>query len=195
MGSPATKSLKTTEIMGVRPQSTSKCYKLSASEFIMVLRCYFVHAHKLTRFFFFSTGKFVSESKFIAKPSDFIPHIQNPNRAALDALITKPEVEKALLRRLAKKAAQYAVEFAPDGSPSAERKGSATAMGKEDVEAVIVDMYEHHIIPLTKEVEVGFFFASSLPRNAPIYHRLQVDYLLHRLDGLSEEEIEELRRR
>jgi hypothetical protein len=30
-------------------------------------------------------------------------------------------------------------------------------MGKEDVEAVIVDMYEHHIIPLTKEVEVGFF--------------------------------------
>jgi chorismate mutase len=92
-------------------------------------------------------GKFVSESKFLEKPSDFIPHIQNPNRIALEALIAKPEVEKKLLQRLRKKATLYAQDIAPDGEPT----GSGS---KVDVDGV-VELYEHYIIPLTKEVEVG----------------------------------------
>ena len=91
-------------------------------------------------------GKFVSESKFIENPAAFIPHILNPNRPALEALITKPEVERALLQRLRKKALVYAQDFAPDGEP----KGNAA---KIDVDGV-VELYEHHIIPLTREVEV-----------------------------------------
>ncbi|KAG6831926.1 hypothetical protein H0H92_006527 [Tricholoma furcatifolium] len=116
-------------------------------------------------------GKFVSESKFVENPAAFIPHIQNPNRKALEDLITKPEVERKLLIRLQKKAATYAqeigidTELLPNGSP----KMNGTA--KIDVDGV-VDLYESYIIPLTKEVEV--------------------DYLLRRLDGLSEEEIEKL---
>lgn len=111
-------------------------------------------------------GKFVSESKFVDHPSAFIPHIQNPNRPALEALITKPEVERKLLLRLRKKAETYAQDFAPDGellgdSPSA----------KIDVDGV-VELYESYIIPLTKEIEV--------------------DYLLQRLDGLTQEQIDEL---
>ncbi|KAL0069790.1 chorismate mutase aro7 [Marasmius tenuissimus] len=104
-------------------------------------------------------GKFVSESKFLEKPSAFIPHILKPNRKALEDLITKPEVEKRLLERLAKKAATYSQSL------------DASGTGKIDISGV-VDLYESYIIPLTKEVEV--------------------EYLLHRLDGLSEDDIQRL---
>jgi chorismate mutase len=96
------------------------------------------------------SGKFVSESKFSAHPSAFIPHIRNPDRGKLEALITKPEVEARLLQRLRKKAAMYAQEFAPDGEPLGEGAG----VGKIDVDGV-VELYENYIIPLTKEIEVG----------------------------------------
>jgi len=110
-------------------------------------------------------GKFVSESKFLSDPAAFVPHIQTPNRDALDALITKPEVERRLLQRLRKKATVYAQDLAADGSPNQD------GTGKIDVDGV-VELYEHYIIPLTKEVEV--------------------DYLLQRLDGLSDEQIQQL---
>ncbi|KAI0696003.1 chorismate mutase [Cytidiella melzeri] len=109
-------------------------------------------------------GKFVSESKFVDNPAAFVPHILNPNREALEGLITKPEVERKLLQRLRKKALVYAQDFAPDGEP----QGDAA---KIDVDGV-VDLYESYIIPLTKEVEV--------------------DYLLARLDGLSQAQIDDL---
>jgi chorismate mutase len=112
-------------------------------------------------------GKFVSESKFQSKPSAFIPHIQNRNYKALEGLITKPEVEHALLLRLRKKAATYAQDIVTDGVIP---NGSS----KIDVDGV-VDLYESFIIPLTKEVEV--------------------EYLLHRLDGLSQTEIDQLANR
>lgn len=135
-------------ITGVRLPSTSRFFKPSASEFIMVrLSRYFV-IHIL--FTHFATGKFVSESKFVSNPSAFIPHIQTPNRAALEALITKPEVEQRLLQRLRKKAATYAQDFAADGEAVVSSNGSA----KIDVDGV-VELYESYIIPLTKEVEVG----------------------------------------
>ncbi|KAF8843297.1 chorismate mutase [Paxillus ammoniavirescens] len=114
-------------------------------------------------------GKFVSESKFAADPAAFIPHILTPNREALEALITKPEVERKLLLRLRKKAATYAQEFNPDGDAIAGSHLNGSA--KIDVDGV-VELYESYIIPLTKEVEV--------------------DYLLHRLDGMTEDEIDKL---
>lgn len=111
-------------------------------------------------------GKFVSESKFQENPAAFVPHILNPNREALEGLITKPEVERKLLQRVRKKASTYAQEIIDGETVS-------TAL-KVDVEG-LVDLYESFIIPLTKDVEV--------------------DYLLQRLDGLSEQEIEELKTR
>ncbi|KAK4047639.1 chorismate mutase aro7 [Microbotryomycetes sp. JL201] len=111
-------------------------------------------------------GMFVSESKFLDKPSDFIPHILNPNPQALEGLITKPAVEKALLVRLEKKAKWYGAELGPDGEPIKDEGKT-----KVDVDEV-VKLYRDYIIPLTKEVEV--------------------EYLLHRLDGLSPEEIDKL---
>lgn len=99
------------------------------------------------------TGKFVSESKFQENPSAFIPHILNPNRQALDALITKPEVERKLLIRLQKKAATYAQDVVADSVPNGNAPHNGNG-SKIDVDGV-VDLYESYIIPLTKEVEVG----------------------------------------
>lgn len=99
-------------------------------------------------------GKFVSESKFIEDPAAFIPHILNPNRQALEALITKPEVERKLLLRLQKKAATYAQDIALDGDLKVNDGGTINGVGKIDVDGV-VDLYESYIIPLTKEVEVS----------------------------------------
>ena len=56
-------------------------------------------------------------------------------------------MERRLLQRLRKKATVYAQDLAADGSP--DQNGA----GKIDVDGV-VELYEHHIIPLTKEVEV-----------------------------------------
>ncbi|KAK0202011.1 chorismate mutase [Desarmillaria ectypa] len=114
-------------------------------------------------------GKFVSESKFIQDPAAFIPHILKPNRPALEALITKPEVERKLLIRLQKKAETYAQDFASDGSQLTN--GAVNGASKIDV-AGVVELYESFIIPLTKEVEVN--------------------YLLQRLVGLSDAEIDML---
>jgi len=116
-------------------------------------------------------GKFVSESKFIDNPPAFVPHILNKNRQALEGLITKPEVERKLLLRLRKKAATYAQDFAPDGEIKKDTDGNGDTTHKIDVDGV-VDLYESYIIPLTKEIEV--------------------DYLIHRLDGMSQEEIDKL---
>lgn len=115
-------------------------------------------------------GKFVSESKFIQDPAAFIPHILKPNRSALEALITKPEVEHKLLIRLQKKAETYAQDFASDGTTQLAN-GSVNGASKIDV-AGVVELYESFIIPITKEVEV--------------------DYLLQRLVGLSDAEIDML---
>lgn len=97
-------------------------------------------------------GKFVSESKFRDDPAAFIPHIRSCNREALEGLITKPEVERKLLLRLRKKAATYAQDFSPDGESLAN--GHVSENAKIDVDGV-VGLYENHIIPLTREVEVG----------------------------------------
>lgn len=112
-----------------------------------------IHPFLLTLLLMRYLGKFVSESKFVSNPPAFIPHILTPNRDALEALITKPEVEARLLQRLQVKAATYAQDFAAEGQVGGGSKG------KLDVDGVI-ELYESFIIPLTKEVEVS---CSTLP--------------------------------
>jgi len=155
-------------------------------------------------------GKFVSESKFTTSPSSFIPHILNKDRTALAELITKPAIERALLSRLGKKATIYGTDIGIDGEPVRVKKTpterprglpsyktpwmdkEAKALPKAesqilasqgielddeefawkiDVEEV-KHLYEKWIIPLTKEVEV--------------------EYLIHRLDGMTPQQIEVL---
>ncbi|KAK9896438.1 chorismate mutase [Cystobasidium minutum MCA 4210] len=117
-------------------------------------------------------GMFVSESKFRSAPADFIPHIYSRNTEALAGLITKPAVEAALLKRLAKKAAFYGQELDAAGNPKTTLDQVEKENLKIDVEEVVA-LYRDYIIPLTKEVEV--------------------EYLLTRLQGLSQEEIDTLK--
>ncbi|GFZ51414.1 hypothetical protein JCM24511_09176 [Saitozyma sp. JCM 24511] len=101
-------------------------------------------------------------------PHDFIPHIlaSPPNSDALAALITKPAVEAKLLVRLANKARVYGCEMDADGRVVDSPDGGK---GKIDIEEV-VGLYRDWVIPLTKDVEV--------------------DYLIHRLDGVPQETID-----
>lgn len=114
-------------------------------------------------------GKFVAESKFRDDPALFIPHIRSRNREGIEALIMRRDVMAKLLTRLRKKAATYAQDFGPDGDAIANSLSNGNA--KVDVDGV-VELYENYIIPLTIEVEV--------------------EYLIQRLNGLSEAEVEEL---
>ena len=193
---------------------------------------------------------FVSESKFQAHPAVFIPLIKARDTSGLEGLITKPEVERALLARLRKKATLYARELGMDGEPIVVGEEKTTTMKpkqpaqtpvtntngttktsyqmkiengiENETGGDIVDppvlrfvgvkthkfrievadverLYEDWIIPLTKEVEVSFnrYFciASSLRDREIDIVACQVQYLLQRLDGLSEKEIEELMKR
>lgn len=152
--------------MGARLQLTLKHYKPSANASIMVpLPSVSNDAIHTTHYL--TLGKFVSESKFRSDPGAFIPHILKPNRDALAALITKPEVERVLLQRVRNKTCTYAQGFGNDGRPllsgaqNGDSKAAADAYSaKIDVDGV-VDLYEHYIIPLTKEVEVRIPFMSS----------------------------------
>ncbi|UOH85168.1 chorismate mutase [Cryptococcus neoformans] len=117
-------------------------------------------------------GMFVSESKFLAAPHNFIPHIlaSPPNTEALAGLITKPAVEAKLLVRLANKARVYGCEMDVDGRLIEVPDEEMGARGKIDL-ASVVGMYKDWVIPLTKDVEV--------------------DYLIHRLDGVPQSQIDD----
>lgn len=103
---------------------------------------------------------FVSESKFLSDPAAFIPHILTPNPSALEALITKPAVEAALLVRLEKKARWYGQELGPTG----EVVNVTAENTKLDVKEV-VRLYKDYIIPLTKDVEVNLSSFSPFSRS------------------------------
>ncbi len=99
---------------------------------------------------------FVSESKFLSAPHEFIPHIQSnpPNTDALTSLIYKPEVEARLLVRLANKARLYGGEMDADGRMVSVPDEEMGSRGKIDIRE-IVGMYRDYVIPLTKDVEVS----------------------------------------
>ncbi|KAL7421463.1 chorismate mutase aro7 [Cryptotrichosporon argae] len=116
-------------------------------------------------------GMFVSESKFLSAPHEFVPHIlaRPPNTDALAGLITKPAVEAKLLVRLANKARVYGGEMDGDGRVVPLSDDELALRGKLDVDEVVA-LYRDWVIPLTKDVEV--------------------DYLVHRLDGVPQDQID-----
>lgn len=104
---------------------------------------------------------FVSESKFLSDPPSFVPHILSKNTEALEALITKPAVEAALLVRLEKKARWY-------GNPDDEEDGKDGSRRQEKVSAeVVVKLYRDYVIPLTKDAEVGVLALVTGPTPKP----------------------------
>ncbi|KAJ3012917.1 Chorismate mutase 1-like protein [Thoreauomyces humboldtii] len=95
-------------------------------------------------------GKFVAEAKF-NDPREhglYVSLIRSGNRDGIMDLLTNRSVEVRLLKRLRKKALAYGQEIEEDGPGS---------HGHLKIPLdVVTDMYERHIIPLTKEVEVEY---------------------------------------
>ncbi|TIB40503.1 hypothetical protein E3P86_00664 [Wallemia ichthyophaga] len=89
-------------------------------------------------------GMLVSESKYRADVDTFNTAIKANDVKTLESLITKPQVEAALLKRLERKARHYGQD---------ESQGGSMHDMKVDPE-VVVRMYKDHVIPLTKVVEV-----------------------------------------
>ncbi|KAL8117174.1 chorismate mutase 1, chloroplastic-like isoform X1 [Apium graveolens] len=97
-------------------------------------------------------GKFVAEAKFRASPDAYETAIKEQDRAQLMDLLTYPEVEEVIIRRVEMKTRTYAQEVTEDkAEPVYKIKPS-----------LVADLYGIWIMPLTKEV--------------------QVEYLLRRLD-------------
>lgn len=89
-------------------------------------------------------GKFVAESKFRSEKERFTKLIEAKDGQGIGDAITKPEVEKQVLKRLALKARTYGKD------PASDDKEPRINVDK------VVEMYEQFVIPLTKEVEVDY---------------------------------------
>ncbi|CAD6916431.1 unnamed protein product [Tilletia controversa] len=174
-------------------------------------------------------GMFVSESKFQSAPASFIPHIlakPEPNRVELAKLITKPEVEAALLVRLEQKASVYGQDLDLDRSSSASSSSKPRSQQVSTTTTTVPAVVGQEQPNLTAEVvPTGASSLSSAtatatattPSSAPssvskpagkidvnevvkLYHQfvipitkdVEVEYLVKRLDGLSQDQIDEL---
>lgn len=93
-------------------------------------------------------GMFVAESKLRDDPQTFGTALAAGDRCALRRLITSPEVEERLLRRVEVKARHY-------GQDVNERGIEAPASCKVAPKTVR-ELYREYIVPLTKDVEVEY---------------------------------------
>ncbi len=89
-------------------------------------------------------GKFVAESKYRAAPEAFDPLIRACDDAALLKAITDAQVEREVLRRVAKKATTYSREL-----------NATSAAAPFDPEKV-VELYRLWVIPMNKDVQVQY---------------------------------------
>jgi chorismate mutase len=99
-------------------------------------------------------GKFVAEAKYQANKEQYQPLIERRDAAAIEQLLTDRAVEEKLLRRIEMKAATYGREVEV-GQLQRWRTGS-DRFGDEvqQFPHLLANIYEHYVIPLTKEVEV-----------------------------------------
>lgn len=94
-------------------------------------------------------GKFVAESKFRQDEEKMAELIRAKDTEGILSLITKPAVEKQVLKRVREKAESYNLD------PHTNLRWSQKTQGKINPES-IVEIYENCIIPFTKEVEVQY---------------------------------------
>ncbi|KAI9202240.1 chorismate mutase [Polychytrium aggregatum] len=95
-------------------------------------------------------GKYVAEAKFNdpAQHDQYVALIKAQDRDGLMALLTNAAVEERLLRRVEKKAMIYGQEIDDSDKPSTGHLRLPLKL--------VSDLYEEHIIPLTKQVEVDY---------------------------------------
>lgn len=105
-------------------------------------------------------GKFVAEAKYQADKAHYIDLIQKKDAEGIENSITNSAVEAKILERLVIKGESYGTD------PSLKYSQNPQSKIKPEI---IAKLYKDYVIPLTKKVEV--------------------DYLLRRLEDETEEEI------
>lgn len=105
-------------------------------------------------------GKFVAEAKYQGDKANYIKLIRNKDVKGIEESITNSAVEAKILERLIVKGENYGVD------PSLKYSQNPQSKVKPNI---IAQLYKDYVIPLTKKVEV--------------------DYLLRRLEDETEEEL------
>ncbi|XP_057447666.1 chorismate mutase 1, chloroplastic isoform X2 [Lotus japonicus] len=95
-------------------------------------------------------GKFVAEAKFRASPNDYKAAIIAQDKDKLMDLLTYPEVEEAIKRRVEMKAKTYGQEVVVN------MKEHRTEPVYKINPSLVADLYSDWIMPLTKEVQVAY---------------------------------------
>ncbi|XP_027358416.1 chorismate mutase 1, chloroplastic-like [Abrus precatorius] len=95
-------------------------------------------------------GKFVAEAKFQASPDAYKPSIIAQDRDKLMELLTYPEVEEAIKRRVDIKAKTFGQEVVIN------MKEQRTEPVYKINPSLVADLYGEWIMPLTKEVQVAY---------------------------------------
>ncbi|GAU49642.1 hypothetical protein TSUD_284920 [Trifolium subterraneum] len=95
-------------------------------------------------------GKFVAEAKFQAAPESYKAAIIAQDKDKLMELLTYPEVEEAIKRRVEMKAKTYGQEVVIN------MKEHRTEPVYKINPSLVADLYSDWIMPLTKEVQVAY---------------------------------------
>jgi chorismate mutase len=103
-------------------------------------------------------GKFIAEAKFqdLSTRHIYVDLIRKKDRTGILNLLTNITVEEKLLQRVKKKATIYGQDlniFGEIDSKDTKRKLSPD---------IVVELYQDHIIPLTKEVEVEYLLQRNV---------------------------------
>ncbi|XP_014517239.1 chorismate mutase 1, chloroplastic [Vigna radiata var. radiata] len=95
-------------------------------------------------------GKFVAEAKYQASPDSYKPAILAQDKEKLMELLTYPEVEEAIKRRVDMKTKTYGQEVIIN------LKEHRTEPVYKINPSLVADLYSDWIMPLTKEVQVAY---------------------------------------
>ncbi|EYU34630.1 hypothetical protein ABFS82_11G121000 [Erythranthe guttata] len=97
-------------------------------------------------------GKFVAEAKFLAAPDVYEAAIRAQDGAQLMDLLTYPEVEKAIEKRVEIKTRNYGRDLVVNGH---EDDSTSDPVYKINP-SVVAELYGKWIMPLTKQVQVQY---------------------------------------
>ena len=86
---------------------------------------------------------YVAESKYRADPETYRGYIRSKDSKGLERLLTRPQVEEEILRRVEKKVVHVQCNINP-------------AVRRHIRPEVVQELYRGHIIPLTKKGEVSY---------------------------------------
>ncbi|XP_040376869.1 chorismate mutase 2, cytosolic-like [Oryza brachyantha] len=101
-------------------------------------------------------GKYVAEVKFKDAPQDYSPLIRAKDTKALMNLLTFKAVEEKVKKRVEKKARIFGQNITLEEDSAGKQEGNAGDSECKIDPEVLSKLYDHWVMPLTKDVEVEY---------------------------------------